>query len=32
MKDLLHNTSQQVTMSNADYRAADARGARSFDI
>jgi early secretory antigenic target protein ESAT-6 len=32
MKDLLHNTSQQVTLSNADYRAADARGARSFDI
>jgi 6 kDa early secretory antigenic target len=32
MKDLLHTTSQQVTRSNAEYRAADARGARSFDI
>lgn len=32
MKDLLHSTSQQVTQSNAEYRAADARGARSFDI
>lgn len=32
MKDLLHSTSQQVTESNAEYRAADARGARSFDI
>jgi WXG100 family type VII secretion target len=32
MKDLLRSTSQQVTQSNAEYRAADARGARSFDI
>jgi WXG100 family type VII secretion target len=32
MRDLLHTTSQQVTQSNADYKAADARGARSFDI
>lgn len=32
MRDLLHSTSQQVTQSNAEYRAADARGARSFDI
>ena len=30
MRDLLTLTSQQVTLSNADYRAADARGARSF--
>jgi 6 kDa early secretory antigenic target len=32
MRDLLRSTSQQVTRSNAEYRAADARGARSFDI
>jgi early secretory antigenic target protein ESAT-6 len=32
MRDLLHSTSQQVTRSNAEYRAADARGARSFDM
>jgi early secretory antigenic target protein ESAT-6 len=32
MRDLLRSTSQQVTLSNADYRAADARGARSFDL
>jgi WXG100 family type VII secretion target len=32
MRDLLRSTSQQVTQSNAEYRAADARGARSFDI
>ena len=32
MKDLLHSTSQQVTLSNAEYRAADARGARSFEL
>jgi WXG100 family type VII secretion target len=32
MKDLLHNTSQQVTQSNAEYRAADSRGARSFEL
>jgi early secretory antigenic target protein ESAT-6 len=31
MGDLLAGTSQQVTRSNAEYRAADARGARSFD-
>jgi early secretory antigenic target protein ESAT-6 len=31
MRDLLHSTSRQVTESNAEYRAADARGARSFD-
>lgn len=30
MRDLLLHTSQQVTRSNAEYRAADARGARSF--
>lgn len=32
MRDLLRSTSQQVTQSNSDYRAADARGARSFDF
>jgi early secretory antigenic target protein ESAT-6 len=32
MRDLLHATSRQVSSSNADYRAADARGARSFEI
>jgi 6 kDa early secretory antigenic target len=31
MRQLLQGTSQQVTQSNADYRAADVRGARSFD-
>ena len=31
MRDLLQRTSQQVTESNASYRAADARGARTFD-
>jgi 6 kDa early secretory antigenic target len=31
MRDLLYSTSQQVTRSNAEYRAADLRGARSFD-
>jgi 6 kDa early secretory antigenic target len=30
MRDLLRNTSLQVTRSNAEYRAADIRGARSF--
>jgi early secretory antigenic target protein ESAT-6 len=30
MRDLLRSTSQQVSQANADYRAADARGARSF--
>jgi 6 kDa early secretory antigenic target len=32
MRQLLQSTSQQVTQSNADYRAADVRGARSFDM
>lgn len=32
MRDVLADTSLQVTRSNADYRAADARGARSFDF
>jgi WXG100 family type VII secretion target len=32
MRDLLRSTSQQVTRSDAEYRAADARGARSFDV
>jgi WXG100 family type VII secretion target len=32
MKDLLHSTARQVTLSNAEYRAADARGARAFDL
>ena len=30
MRDLLSSTSQQVRRSNIEYRAADARGARSF--
>ena len=30
MRDLLRVTSQQVAQANAEYRAADARGARSF--
>jgi WXG100 family type VII secretion target len=30
MRDLLRSTSEQVSRSNAEYRAADARGARSF--
>ena len=30
MRDLLRLTSEQVAVSNAEYRAADARGARSF--
>lgn len=30
MRDLLRSTSQQVSRSNEEYRAADARGARSF--
>jgi 6 kDa early secretory antigenic target len=30
MRDLLFATAQQVTRSTAEYRAADARGARSF--
>ena len=32
MKDLLAQTSATVHQSNADYKAADARGAASFDI
>jgi early secretory antigenic target protein ESAT-6 len=32
MRDLLRHTSEQVTLSNSSYRAADARGARAFDI
>jgi early secretory antigenic target protein ESAT-6 len=32
MRDLLQSTSAQVVTSNADYRAADARGARAFDF
>jgi WXG100 family type VII secretion target len=32
MRDLLRSTSAQVSSANAEYRAADARGARVFDI
>ena len=32
MKGLLHETSATVVQSNADYRAADLRGAASFDL
>lgn len=32
MKDLLAQTSAAVHQSNADYRAADQRGAASFDM
>jgi early secretory antigenic target protein ESAT-6 len=32
MRDLLQHTAQQVARSNSSYRAADARGARAFDI
>ena len=32
MKTLLAETSTAVTQSNADYKAADQRGAASFDI
>ena len=32
MKDLLAQTGTSVTQSNADYRAADQRGAAAFDI
>ncbi len=32
MKELLAQTSTTVHQSNADYKAADARGAASFDI
>jgi ESAT-6 family protein len=31
MRHLLEETSRNVTQSNADYRAADRRGAASFD-
>jgi 6 kDa early secretory antigenic target len=30
MGDLLRSTAEQVSRSNEDYRAADARGARAF--
>jgi 6 kDa early secretory antigenic target len=32
MRDHLRRTSLQVAQSNAEYRAADARGARAFDL
>lgn len=32
MRDLLQQTSATVHQSNADYKAADQRGAASFDI
>lgn len=32
MKDLLDQTSQSVYQSNAEYKAADQRGAAAFDI
>ena len=32
MKDLLQDTSMTVHQSNADYKAADQRGAASFDF
>ena len=32
MRDLLDQTSQTVYQSNAEYRAADQRGAASFEI
>lgn len=32
MGDLLRQTSIQVAQANAAYRAADARGARAFDL
>lgn len=32
MRGLLQQTSRQVVQSNASYRAADARGARAFDL
>ncbi len=32
MRDVLRDTARQVRCSNADYRAADARGARSFEM
>ena len=32
MKDLLDQTSHSVAQSNADYQAADRRGAAAFDV
>lgn len=32
MKGLLHETSTTVVQSNADYRAADRRGAAAFEL
>jgi WXG100 family type VII secretion target len=32
MRDLLRSTARQVALSNSAYQAADARGARSFEI
>ena len=32
MRDHLHQTSLQVAQANAEYRAADVRGARAFDL
>lgn len=32
MRDLLDQTSKTVYQSNAEYRAADMRGANSFDV
>lgn len=32
MKGLLHETSATVVQSNADYRAADQRGAAAFEL
>jgi early secretory antigenic target protein ESAT-6 len=32
MRDLLRETSHQVSRSNSSYRAADARGARAFEL
>ena len=32
MRDLLDDTSKTVYQSNAEYRAADQRGARAFEI
>jgi len=32
LRHVLHQTSLQVTLANAEYRSADARGARSFDL
>jgi WXG100 family type VII secretion target len=32
LHQVLHETSIQVTLANAEYRSADVRGARSFDL